>query len=187
VDLVDLNVTNTYTFKPKTGDKRGSSLSDFLFKLKLLPYSWMRVDADATYKHSGPRSAVSYNHFSNANYNISFDFGKERSFAFGQRYQLKGGNEITFDLDWRLSPKWKVSVYERLNKGHDPTLKRGLREQEYTVSRDLHCWRWDITYNIKRGHGESIWFIFRLKAFPELEFEFNQNYNQPKPGSQSNP
>jgi hypothetical protein len=71
--------------------------------------------------------------------------------------------------------------------GHDPTLKRGLREQEYTVSRDLHCWVWDITYNVKRGHGESIWFVFRLKAFPELEFEFNQSYHEPKPGSQSNP
>jgi hypothetical protein len=187
VDLLDLNVTNTYTFKPKTGTKRGSSLSDFLFTLKLLPYSWMRVDANTTYKHSGPRSDVGYNHFTNANYNISFDFGKERLFAFGQRYQFKGGNEITYDLDWRLSPKWKFSFYQRRNRGHDPALKRGLREQEYALSRDLHCWTWEINYNVKKGAGETIWFILRLKAFPELEFEYNQTYHQPKPGSQSNP
>ncbi len=187
VDLLDLNITNTYAFKPKTGTKRGSSLSDFLFTLKLLPYSWMTINSDATYVHSGARDNVNYHHFSNVNYDLNFNFGEDRSFAVGQRYQFKGGNELTYNLKWRLSPKWKFSVYERFNRGHGPTLKRGLREQEYSLSRDLHCWAWDVTYNVKTGHGESIWFIFRLKAFPELEFEYNQTYHVPKPGSQSNP
>jgi len=187
VDLLDLNVTTDYVFKPKTGDKKGSSFSDLLFDLKLLPYSWMSINLDATYKHSGSRCAAGYNHFTNVNYDISFDLGKERSIAVGQRYQLKGGNELTFDLDWRLNPKWKFSVYERFNQGHDPSLKRGLREQEYTISRDMHCWVMDITYNVKKGYGQSIWFIFRLKAFPELEFKFNQSYHASKSGSQSNP
>jgi lipopolysaccharide assembly outer membrane protein LptD (OstA) len=186
IDLVDFNATTSYAIKPKTEDKRGSSLSDFLFELKLLPYSWLRIDADTTYKHTD-RYSANYRHFSNINYDINFDFGKERSFAVGQRYLRKGGNEITYDLNWRLNPKWRFSIYQRRNIGHDPTLKRGLREQEYSISRDLHCWTWDITYNIKRGYGESIWFVFRLKAFPEIEFEFDQQYHQPKPGSQSNP
>ena len=187
VDLLDLNVTNTYTFKPKTGAKRGSSLSDFLFTLKLLPYSWMSINSDATYVHSGARDSVNYHHFSNANYDFNINLGPERSFGIGQRYQLKGGNEMTYNLIWRLSPKWKFSVYERFNRGHDPTLRRGLREQEYSLSRDLHCWTWDMIYNVKRGYGASIWFMFRLKAFPELGFEYNQTYHQPKPGSQLNP
>ncbi|MFH1269562.1 MAG: LPS export ABC transporter periplasmic protein LptC [Candidatus Omnitrophota bacterium] len=189
VDLVDFLVTSSYNIKPKTGEKRGSSLSDFLFNLKLLPYSWLSINADATYTHSGARDSANfkYNHFSNVNYDLNINFGEERSFSVGQRYQLKGGNEIIYDLNWRLNPKWKFSVYERFNRGHDPTLKRGLREQEYTVSRDLHCWVWDITYNVKRGYGESVWFTFTLKAFPELGFDFNQSYNEPKPGSQSNP
>ena len=187
VDVVDLLVSTNYAFKPKTGTKRGSSLSNFLVDLKLLPYSWMSVNADATYVHSGSRDSVNYNRFSNVNYDLNFNLGEERSFAVGQRYQLKGGNDFTYQLRWRLNPKWKFSIYERFNKGHQPGLKRGLREQEYTISRDLHCWRWDVTYNIRRNLGESIWFVFRLKAFPELEFEFNQNYNIPKPGSQSNP
>ena len=186
VDIVDLNLSTDYSFKPKSGE-RGSSLSDLLIELQLLPYSWLTVVADATYDHSGPRNDPLYNHFSTANYSFNFNFGKERTFAFGQRYLLKGGNELTFDLAWRLNPKWKVGVYERFNRGHDPALKRGLREQEYTLTRDLHCWTWDVTYNVRRGHGETIWFVFRLKAFPELEFEFNQGYHEPKPGSQSNP
>jgi len=186
VDLADLNVTNTYTIKPKSGDKRGSSLSDFLFELKLLPYSWLNIDADATYKHTDKYSE-GYRRFSNANYDINFAFGKERSFGFGQRYQRKGGNEITYGLNWRLNPKWRFSLYQRRNRGHSTALKRGLREQEYVVSRDFHCWTVDFTYNVKKGEGESVWLVFRLKAFPEIEFEYNQSYHMPKPGSQSNP
>ena len=187
VDFVDLRIASSYAFKPKTGVKRGSSLSDFLFELKILPYSWLRIDADTTYQHSGARADVNYKHFSNANYDINFEFDKEHSFGLGQRYQRKGGNEITYDINWRLSPKWKFYLYQRRNRGHQPGLKRGLREQEYSLSRDLHCWTVDFTYNVKRGEGEAIWLVFRLKAFPELEFEYNQQYHVPKPGSQYNP
>lgn len=185
VDLVDFQTTSNYIFKPKSGDKRGSNLSDILFDLKILPYSWLSIDADATYTHSGLRSDPKYNNFSNGNYDINFIWSGERSFGIGQRYQIKGGNEITYNLKWRLNPKWKIAVYQRYYRGHETNRARGLREQEYSVSRDLHCWTWDITYNIKRGYGESIWFVFRLKAFPELEFNFNQDYHAPKPGSQS--
>lgn len=187
VDLVDFKITSNYLFKPKTGVKRGSNLSDILFKLKVLPYSWMRFDGDATLNRSVSRSDSGYNTFSTVNYDLDFDFAQERSFGIGQRYERKGSNQFTSDLKWRVSPKWKFSAYERFEIGHDPTLKRGLREQEYTITRDLHCWTADVTYNVKRGSGVTIWFILRLKAFPEMEFNFNQTYNAPKPGSQSNP
>jgi hypothetical protein len=186
IDILDFIVTNSYSFiHPETHARRGGGLSDFLFDLKLIPYSWMRIDADATYTHSGARADPKYHHFSNANYNVNFEWAKERSFGMGQRYQIKGGNEITYNLKWRFNPKWKITAYQRYYRGHETNRARGLREQEYSVSRDLHCWTWDITYNIKRGYGESIWFVFRLKAFPELEFEFNKEYHAPKPGSQS--
>jgi lipopolysaccharide assembly outer membrane protein LptD (OstA) len=191
VDFADFRVGTNYIFKPKSGDKRGSNLSDIIYELDLLPYSWLRVDANTTYKRSGNRSDVNYHHFSNANYDINFNWAQERSFGLGQRYQRKGGNAITYNLKWRLNPKWKFLLYHSRERGHDPALKRGLREQEYTLARDLHCWTVEMTYNIKRSSGyasgESIWFVFRLKAFPELEFEFNRSYHAPKSGSQSNP
>ena len=96
MDVVDLLVSTNYTFKPKTGTERGSSLSNFLVDLKLLPYSWMSVNADATYVHSGARDTVNYNRFSNVNYDFNINLGEERSFAVGQRYQLKGGNDFTY-------------------------------------------------------------------------------------------
>ncbi len=183
VDLVDLRLSSAYAFysvDPATNNKSKSSFSDLLIDLKLIPYSWLRIESDATYSNDR-------NYFSDANYDINFDFGKERSFGIGQRYQRKGGNEITTSFTWRLNPKWKFSAYQRYNIGRDLTLIRGLLEQEYTISRDLHCWIMDITYNVKKDGGHAIWCAFRLKAFPETEFGFNQSYNGPKSGSQSSP
>ncbi|MBU4346549.1 MAG: LPS export ABC transporter periplasmic protein LptC [Candidatus Omnitrophica bacterium] len=177
VDLADFRISSNYAIRPKSGAKRGSSFSDFLFDLELIPYSWMRIDADTTYNHY-------QDYVSNANYDVTFDFGEERFIAFGQRYQRKGGNEITYSFNWRLSPKWKFLLYQRRNRGHVRSITRGLKEQEYSISRDLHCWTVDFTYNVKRGEGETVWLIFRLKAFPEVEFNYNQMYHAPKSGSQ---
>ncbi|MBM3249470.1 MAG: LPS-assembly protein LptD [Candidatus Omnitrophica bacterium] len=187
VDLLDFRVDTSYIIKPKGTEKSGSNFSDFLFNLKLLPYSWLRIQGDATYTHSGSRSNTNYNKFTDANYDINFHFGEERSIGIGQRYERKGGNEITANMVWRLNPKWKFSFYQRHNRGHEPTLTRGLREQEYTITRDLHCWEASLSWNRKKTEGDTIWVIFRLKAFPEGEFGFNQSYNEPKSGSQNNP
>ncbi|MBN1913361.1 MAG: LPS-assembly protein LptD [Candidatus Omnitrophica bacterium] len=186
VDLAILTVTSLYDIRPKATAKRGSSLSDVLFDLELRPYSWLYIEGDANYKHTG-RYGEGYECFSNANYSFNFNLEEERSFGWEQRYQRKGGNSLIFNIDWRLNPKWKFKWFRRYERGHDPTLKRGLREQEYMVSRDLHCWTLDLSYNQRRGEGETIWLIFRLNAFPECEFEFNKGYHAPKPGSQSNP
>ncbi len=185
VDLLDVDITTSYNFKPNTvADKHGGNLSDFLFKIKLLPYSWLRFESDATYTRSVPRSDPSYNRFTTVNYDIVFDFQNDRSFGIGQRYERSGANQITTSLNWRLNPKWRFSIYERYVAGHDPLLSNGLREQQYTVSRDLHCWVMDITLDVQKGSGTTLWLIFRLKAFPHMEFGFHQSYHGPKSGSQ---
>jgi len=180
VDLVDFRVSSTYKFKPKYPDdagRRGSSFSDFLFELDLIPYSWVRLYADATYNHY-------QDYFSDANANLNFYLGKERSISFGERYQRKGGKQFTFYADWRLNPKWKFGVYERYQFARTSDYKRGFREQQYTIARDLHCWLMEFVYNITKENGHSIWVVFRLKAFPEMEFSFSQTYYKPTPGSE---
>ena len=184
IDLVDARVDTAYILFPKTGDKLGSNFSDLLFNLKLLPYSWLRIESDATYKHSGNRSDANYNRFSLANCDIYFDFAKERNFGIGQHYERKGANAITYSFNWRLNPKWKFSIYETYNMGHDPKLARGLREQQYTISRDLHCWNIDFMFDTKKGEGATFYFVFKLKAFPENGFRFEQSYHPAKSGSQ---
>ncbi|RJP29047.1 MAG: LPS-assembly protein LptD [Candidatus Omnitrophota bacterium] len=186
VDLADFRVSSIYYNKPDSGVKTGSYLSDILFEMELHPYSWLSIDSDATWEHSGDRNSdPNYGKFSSINYDINFNFGNDRAIGIGQRYERKGSDEITQSLNWRLNPKWKFSAYLRSNIGSDTSVAKGLNEQEYTISRDLHCWSWDLTYNVKRDEGETIWLIFRLKAFPETEFGFNQSYHGPKTGSQS--
>jgi len=222
IDFVDFNVSTSYTFAPHivygmipvptnpssdpnaplvyqagTSNKLGASFSDILFKYKILPYSWLRIEGDATYKHSGVAGDPDYennNHFSNVNYDINFDFAPERSFGIGQRYARKSGNQLTTSFKWRLNPKWKFSVYQRYNlkkyadaatySGTVNEYGKGSLEQEYTISRDLHCWEMDLTFNTSRVNGSGIFVIFRLKAFPENEFGFNQSYSKPKSGAQ---
>lgn len=198
VDFVDFLITTDYVLDPKSGlnqnsiltnsgSKLESQLSDILFKLKILPYSWMRFEADATYEHSN-HDIADYNRFSLFSYDLSFDLGKERSFTIGQRYDRKsegkGKNEVTLGLKWRLTPKWKFGIYERYNFKESSALEGGFQEQEYTLTRDLHCWELDITLNKKEISGTTIFFLFRLKAFPENEFGFDQAMTKKKSGTQ---
>ena len=90
---------------------------------------------------------------------------------------------ITAELNYVLNPKWKFKIYERFDINH------GLqKEQEFTVTRDLHCWEMDISFNEKRGQGSEIWMVFRLKAFPDMAIDlFGTSFNRRKAGSQSNP
>jgi hypothetical protein len=214
VDFMDINISTTYYFSPhiiygtqpyiqQNGTeisvtnpdrtkKAGVSFSDVVLKYKILPYSWLRIEGDATYKHSGMQGDTdfeNYNRFSKVNYDINFDFAPERSLGIGQRYERKGGNQITASFNWRFTPKWRFSIYQRYNlksytDSSNSFIKKGSLEQEFTLSRDLHCWEVDLTLNNKRNDGSGIFVIFRLKAFPEAEFSFNQSYNKPKSGAQ---
>jgi len=193
VDLVDLLITTDYVLDPKTGDnsiltpRTGESLksnfSDILFKLKVLPYSWMRLESDVTFEHSD-HTSENYNKFSLASYSLTFDLDKGRSFSIGQRYERKGKNEVTLGFDWRLTPKWKFRMYQRYNFKKTEDLDRGSQEQEYTFTRDLHCWELDFTLNKKEDTGTTVFFTFRLKAFPENEFGFDQSVSEKKSGAQ---
>lgn len=192
VDLLDARVETEYLFNQKPGVqpgdiKTGDSLSDVFFKLKFLPFSWLRLDGDATFNRSVSRADPNFNKFSTANYDMNFDLGKDRSFGFGQRYERGGPDQLTANLTWRLTPKWKFSMYNRFNIGHESdTVEKGLLEQQFTFTRDLHCWEMDVTLSNKSNGGSGIYFIFRLKAFPEMQFGFNQSYNSSKSGSQQN-
>jgi hypothetical protein len=186
IDLAYFKVNTEYKLKTTGGSKQGGNLQDILFDLELRPYNWLSLDLDATYQHTN-RSSENFNKFSTADFDINFKFADERTLGFGQRYLRKGSNEITAQLNWRLNPKWKFSLYQRRDIGNHPTNSKGLLEQEYSITRDLHCWDVSLTYNTKWGAGESLFLIFRIKAFPENDFGFNQTYNAPKKGSIENP
>ncbi len=176
VDIANFRIDAPYYFNTKDGDPTDSGFTDFLFDLELKPYKWLRFDGDADY--SRPTGA-----FTQFNYDVSFDFAKERSINFGQRYLRKGGREMLFGTNWRITPKWRFGVYTRYQFNDSADTSQGFKEQQYTISRDLHCWIFDFTYSISETGGHTVYFVFRLKAFPSMEFGFDQSYNSPKSGA----
>jgi len=191
VDLVDFLVTSSYIYKPKAQTRHGSYLSDVLLDLKVLPRPGLRMESTATFKRAVNRDDPNYKRFTDANYDISYDFSGEGSIAIGQRYERKAGNLLTASLTWRLNPKWKFSIYQSYNlkKYIDSTnsnniVEKDWFERQYTVSRDLHCWVMDVSLHTKKGEGTTIYFLFSLKAFPEMQFGFDQSYKKPQSGAQ---
>ncbi len=174
VDFVRFLATAPYLFKPKTNES--GHLDDIALDLETLPYNWLHLDSDSVYS---PRS----DYFKSVNLDIKADGGDDWSFGLGTRYQRKVSRETTLEGAYRLSPKLKLRAYERIQ--HD-ALKHGIMEQDYTVWLDLHCWVLQINYNVRRRYGETLWFSFILKAFPEQAIvDYSTNYHNPKAGSQS--
>jgi hypothetical protein len=145
------------------------------FDLEMLPYDWMRFDTDATLDRKKSR-------FTFANFDLKAS-GKDVSWGGGYRYERKSSSQMTGEILFNLIKGWSFRVYERLQfKGNSL-----VKEQNYVISKELHCWILDINYNVLRERGETIWFALRLKAFPEMSIDYNQMYHEPKPLSQGYP
>lgn len=169
-DILRYSVNTTYSFKSKS--QGGGRFSDFSFDLELLPRDWIKFEAVATYNHRE-------NYFNNANFDIILDFGQRARFSSGYRYDHEAGRELTCDFELKINPKWSISTYQRFN-----FQKRSWQEQQYILSRDLHCWVLEIMYDVRREEGETIYFVLRSKAFPDMSLEFDRSYHNPKMNSQ---
>jgi len=150
----------------------GKKFSDVLSDLELRPYPWLFMKQTALYD---PKWAdLKY-----LNTDVAATDPKDNwRFGVGHRYEEKTSSQLTTELEIRVTPKWKCRVFERYEfKGND------LKEQEYSVVRDLHCWEAEFTYSVSDTH--TFWLIFRLKAFPEMPFKLGTSYYKPRPGSGS--
>ncbi|MBU1871872.1 MAG: hypothetical protein KKH80_03645 [Candidatus Omnitrophica bacterium] len=179
VDLAIFRISSDYVMYSKANglSKGQNRFMDFLFDLELMPYSWLRMEADATYDHR-------QDYFKTVNLDNWLNLGNGRSFGLGHRYERAGGKELTSSLIWPINPKWSLRIYERYQFGTGGTRHKGFAQQEYTVTRDMHCGILDISFGINRkddGRTEkAVWFIFNLKMFKESEFDYAQNYHPPK-------
>ncbi|MFT5387829.1 MAG: hypothetical protein ACI9E5_000964, partial [Candidatus Omnitrophota bacterium] len=92
--------------------------------------------------------------------------------GIGRRFNDLSDDQITLDFDWKINAKWAFRIYERLD------IESGrLKEQNYLLTRDLHSWKMELNYHDSRGDGSQILMAFRLKAFPELGFDFGESIN----------
>ncbi len=174
VDFLTVQLTSPYYFKPTTTYNSGFGLEEL--QLTFLPYSWLRIDADADYDRK--QSWVSQ-----VNYDFNFKLMEGRTIGLGQRYLRKGENQLTFNVDWKLTPKWSVGLYERYQFKKINGVFDGFAKQEYRFVRDLHCWTMELGYTVEKRNNRTLWVIFRLKAFPEMEINLDQGFNSPSSGS----
>ncbi|MFH1578244.1 MAG: OstA-like protein [Candidatus Omnitrophota bacterium] len=177
-DIASLRVSSDYIMYSKSsGFSKGQDrFTDFLFELSLVPFAWLRMSADATYNHRN-------DYFSSVSFDNTLTFGSV-SLGLGHRYSRGESKEMTTELNWRINPKWQLRVYERYEFGSFGSHRRGLREQEYTVIRDLHCATIELTFNRKKKYEAktdvSFWCIFNLRIFRESEFDYaHQEYHPP--------
>lgn len=107
------------------------------------------------------------------------------SLAAGYRYEKlapESRNQLTLDLDYILNEKWKLGVYQRLD-----FQDLGIDEQQYTITRDLHCWEVELAYSLRGSNPVkddwTLWLAFKIKAFPDLQLGLSRSFNKRPPGS----
>jgi len=180
VDLAMLLVDTTYDFSHTPGGQFG----DINGKLELKPYAWLTATSNAIVD---PHQRSDHQWLKQINNNLDFNFGKTGSLGIGHSYQA-GANNMIAQAKLDSVPGWKFSAYwdlDFLATRNDQKRVDDLKGQEYVITKDLHCWEMDIRYNVTREQGEQIMLVFRLKAFPDIPFEFGRSYHKPKMGSQS--
>ena len=180
VDLAMLLVNTTYDFNHTPGGQFG----DITSKLELKPYAWLTATSNAVVD---PHKRYHHQWLKQIDNNVSFNFDKLGSLGMGHSYQA-GSNNIIAQAKLESVPGWKFSAYwdfDFLATRNGQKKVDDLRGQEYVITKDLHCWEMDIRYNVTRDQGEEVMVVFRLKAFPDIPFEFGRNYHKPKMGSQS--
>jgi LPS-assembly protein len=175
VDLATLLISTDYFFRldKNNWNIKEDKLNDIRFELELVPYSWMYIVSKMTVstKHSNVQTL---------NTDIVATGGENWSLAVGQRYEntpTGGANVFTMDGQYKINNKWRIRAYERLSiqKGY-------IEEQEYTLTRDLHCWVAELTYNL-RDSDQTLWFLIRVKAFPEYPIGLKRTYTRPRFGA----
>ncbi|MCK5215073.1 MAG: LPS-assembly protein LptD [Candidatus Omnitrophica bacterium] len=170
VDLVRIIGGTNFLLKEDAGKGGFNSVTS---DIDINPYDWLKFSFDSSY------SSIE-EHLASANFDLYINDESDRwHFNLGKRYNREVDDQLTSELSYKINSLWKFEVYERFD------LDSGtLKEQEYTISRDLHCWTMDVSYNQTRGEGDEIWIIFKMKAFPEIGFDGGTGFNRRKAGSQ---
>lgn len=181
IDLLRFIVSTDYLFRMKKDkfefEKEGK-FDNLKFDLELRPYSWLYVDAEMELV---PKNES----ISKGSIEASMHPWENFRMAMGYRYEKKTPeprNQLTFDLSYRINPKWRVGVYERFD------LQQGsIEEQQFSVTRDLHCWEVEFVYDVDGSNfikdDFTFWLVFKIKAFPDLPIGLNRSFSRRPAGS----
>jgi LPS-assembly protein len=181
VDLVRFIMSAGYDFRLKKGAfafQDESGFTDVTFDMELRPYSWFYIDGKLDI--SADSAAIN-----TGSLEFSIDPANDFRLNFGYRYEKKPSdpqNQLTFDLSYRLNPKWRFGLYERFD-----LQQRKIEEQQISVTRDLHCWEVEVAYDVEGGNffedDYTLWIAFKIKAFPDLQLGLSRSFSRRPAGA----
>ncbi|MBF0531550.1 MAG: LPS-assembly protein LptD [Candidatus Omnitrophica bacterium] len=152
-------------------DPRKGGFDTITSNIDFRPVDWLTLYFDSGYD---PRQR----HWSAVNFDAYIN-GKGWGLDVGKRWARDADDQVTTDLHWDVNKKWTLHVFDRFD------LKASkLKEQGYTVTRDLHSWTVETSLTNKKGEGSEIMLIFRLKAFPSINVGGGTGFAKRKAGQE---
>ena len=165
VDLGTLILSTDYHFE--RNDTVGGGFETYGYDLEFKPYAWWEFDSDASFD-------IDETFFRYLNADLWAHMGRV-SASTGYRFKKDESSQTTAGLTWTLNPFWKLGMYERFE------FKTGdLMEQEYRLTRDMHCWLMELIVNQRDAEGISFLLAFTLKAFPDIGIEAETTVHPPR-------
>jgi len=152
VDLLRFLARADYVIQDELEDIE-SEVANVWFELEAFPYSWLAVEVNAGLDHENGKVET-------AGFDLTIKKQKW-DLWLTNRYRQDRSTVSAATLKWDIHPKWDIALYGRYNSEDGE-----LEEQEYRLTRDLHCWLADFIYN-RREEEETFWLVMKLTAFPE--------------------
>ena len=173
VDLGYLLLTGDYLYKPENGTRFSNVKGD----LELTPFKWLRIESDTQYDPAT-------RDFQSWNADLYVNKSEKWQLGFGSRYWQDEEHELTSELFYKLNDQWAVRLFGRFDlkeveaDGHKIVNK--FSSKEVTVIKDLHCWLAEVSLDVDRDGGATVWLVMKLKASPKVPFDFKDFYPRPK-------
>jgi lipopolysaccharide assembly outer membrane protein LptD (OstA) len=168
VNLVNWDLYTDWRLKPRPDQ---TTFADLYSDLGLRPRSWLAFESLLRYNLEGDQFRMSYNTLTFFPNNIwSWSFGHyylRDDFSNSPTALGAGNNVINSTMTYRVNENWGFRM------SHYYDIKAGLlREQSYTVYRDLRSWTAALTFLLRDNptgpQDYTVAFTFSLKAYPRF-------------------
>jgi len=172
-DVGYLLLNADYLDKPENGSRFSNVKGD----LEFTPYNWLRVESDTQYDPAT-------RDFQNWNADLYINKSESWRLGFGSRYWQDTEHELTAELFYKLNNNWAFRFFGRYDlkeiesDGHK--IVNRFDSKEITVIKDLHCWLAEVSFDVDRDGGTTLWLALKLKASPKVPFDFKDYYAVPK-------
>ncbi|MFC1667039.1 LPS-assembly protein LptD [Candidatus Omnitrophota bacterium] len=173
VDLGSFLLTGDYLYRPETGSRFSNVEGD----LQLTPYEWLSMGTDTRYDPTTRDFQ---------DWNVDFFIDKtDWRLGLGSRYWQDTEHELTSELFYKLNNEWSFRLFGRYDlkevEADGGKITNRFNTKEITIIKDLHCWMAEVSVDIGRDGGTTVWLVFKLKASPKVPFDFKDYYTHPSP------